>query len=198
MNGIQFFDKLNLKAARIFTIFCRRSFGAFGRGSLVYFPNYLHNTKRMYIGDNVRIMPGCWLMTISEWEGYDYNGKIYIGSGTTIAFDIQISACSTIRIGKNCCIGRGTAIVDHIHDYRILDRPIQSSPITDGKPIVIEDDVFIGVNCVIAPGVHIGRHTFVGANSVVIEDLPSYAMATGNPAKAKKRWDPETGIRSMV
>ena len=192
MDGIRLFDKLNLKAARLFTILSRRAFGSFGRGSLLYFPNYLTNPERMFIGTNVRIMPGCWIMTISEWEGRTYDGEIYIDDDTVIAFDVQVSASSTIHIGKSVGIGRGSMISDHMHDNRAPNRATIYESITSGEPITIEDDVFIGVNCIIGPGVRVGRNTFIGANSVVVDDLPAQSMAAGNPARVIRRYDPQT------
>jgi serine acetyltransferase len=192
MDGIQLFDKLNLKAARLFTIFSRRAFGSFGRGSLLYFPNYFTNPARMFIGTNVKIMPGCWVMTISEWKGSRYDGQLYIGNNSILTFDVQISACSSIRIGEKVVVSRGAVIVDHLHDYRVPEKANVYGPITDGKPITIEDNVFLGAHCTIAPGVHIGRNTFIGANSTVVDDLPANCLAAGSPAKVIRRYDPQT------
>lgn len=189
MDGIRFFDILNLKAARLFTIFSRRAFGSFGRGSLLYFPNYMTNPARMFIGANVRILPRCWVMAISECGGQAYDGKIFIGDDSALSFDVQISANSTIRIGKGVGISRGSVIADHIHDYRGPKQSILNETITNGEPITIEDGVFIGGNCVISPGVHIGRSTFIGANSVVVDDLPPQSMAAGNPAGVICQYD---------
>jgi acetyltransferase-like isoleucine patch superfamily enzyme len=193
MNGILMFNRLNFLMARIFTLLSRKAFGAFGKGSLLYFPNYYANTGRIFIGNDVILMARCWIMTISEWKGRVYNGEIHIGDRTVITSNIQISACSRVSIGNGSTIGQGSAIVDHLHDYGVLNEPIVHAPITEGRPVDIGDEVFIGVNCIIAPGVSIGRHCFIGANSVVIDDLPAYSMATGNPAKIIRHFDPESG-----
>jgi len=192
MDGIRLFDKINLKVARLFTILSRRSFGSFGRGSLLYFPNYVTNPERMFIGTNVKIMPGCWIMTISEWNGCRYDGELYIGDDSVISFNVQISTCSSIRIGKSVLVGRGSVIVDHLHDDCASEKKHAYGPITDGKPIIIDDNVFLGAHSTIAPGVHIGRNTFIGANSTVIDDLPANSMAVGSPAKVIRRYDPQT------
>jgi len=49
----------------------------------------------------------------------------------------------------------------------------------------IEDDVKIGANVTLLPGVHIGRHALIGAGSVVTKDVPSFAIAFGNPARIR-------------
>lgn len=54
---------------------------------------------------------------------------------------------------------------------------------TYGKPIVIEDKVWIGINSTILPGVRIGYGSIVGANSVVTKDVPPMTMVAGNPAR---------------
>ncbi len=54
------------------------------------------------------------------------------------------------------------------------------------KPIVIEDDVWIGANAVILPGVKIGRHSVVAAGAVVNKDVPSGTLVAGVPATVKK------------
>ncbi|MHB1987948.1 MAG: DapH/DapD/GlmU-related protein [Acidimicrobiales bacterium] len=57
------------------------------------------------------------------------------------------------------------------------------------KPVVIEDDVFLGINVIVLPGVHIGKHAYIGAGAVVTSDIPSYSVAVGNPARVVTRWD---------
>ena len=183
------YNKLEVAAARLFTASIKGSFGVFGRGSLVFPPNNLANVENMYFGDRVRILARCWIMTIQEWDGRQYGGRLEIGDNSTILYDVQISACSRVTIGRNVCVSRGSVIVDHLHDYRIIDQPIALGPLTEGRPIVIEDDTFIGVNCVIAPGVHIGKHVFIGANSVVTKDIPSYSMVAGAQAQIIRRYD---------
>ena len=54
------------------------------------------------------------------------------------------------------------------------------------KPIIIEDNVWIGANCMILPGVTIGEGSVISANSVVVKTIPSRVVAGGNPAKVIK------------
>lgn len=65
------------------------------------------------------------------------------------------------------------------------------NPMTDGankinSPIVIEDDVLIGVRCVILKGVTIGARSIIGAGSIVTKSIPADCIAAGNPAKVVK------------
>ncbi|WP_459878754.1 acyltransferase [Desulfothermus naphthae] len=135
---------------------------------------------------------------VEEWQGKKYNSKLIIGNSSVIMDGTQISVVNYIKIGDRVLIGRGCAIVDHLHDYRIIDCPLNIAPLTEGKPIVIEDDVFIGVNTVIAPGVRIGAHSFIGANSVVNVNIPPYSMVAGNPAKIVRSYNHNKGLWEKV
>ena len=55
------------------------------------------------------------------------------------------------------------------------------------KPVVIEDDIWIGANAVILPGVTIGHHTVVAAGAVVTKDVPPHSLVAGVPAKIIKQ-----------
>lgn len=94
-----------------------------------------------------------------------------------------ICCAESITIGKRVAIGANTTITDT--DFHPLD-PIErwKNP-AGGKtaPVVIEDDVFIGMNCLILKGVTIGRGSVIGAGSVVTSDIPPGVIAAGNPAR---------------
>jgi acetyltransferase-like isoleucine patch superfamily enzyme len=64
--------------------------------------------------------------------------------------------------------------LDQYENRRIL--------IDDAKPIIIEKNVWIALNCVILPGTNIGKGSIVGANSVVHGNIPAYSIVVGNPA----------------
>lgn len=94
----------------------------------------------------------------------------------------SICVAERISIGSNVAVGANTVIVDtDFHPLRPQDR--QSDP-QGGKtaPVVIEDNVFIGMNCLILKGVRIGRNSVIGAGSVVSRDVPANVIAAGNPA----------------
>ena len=59
------------------------------------------------------------------------------------------------------------------------------------KPILIRKGAWIGANSVILRGISVGRHSIIGAGSVVTKDVPDYAVVVGNPAKVVKMLDPE-------
>lgn len=93
----------------------------------------------------------------------------------------MIVAAESILIGDRVLIGANSTIVDtDFHPIDWIER--QKNP-EKGKtaPIVIEDDVFIGMNCIILKGVRIGKGSVIGAGSVVACDIPEFSIAAGNP-----------------
>lgn len=115
------------------------------------------------------------------------DGHIVLGehvdlNGTTI------SARSRISIGDNTMIGPNTIIVDH--DGHVAWPPIERwtnhGPVAD---VVIENDVWIGMNCLILKGVKIGSGSIIAAGSVVISDVDPASLYAGNPARKIKVLD---------
>ncbi len=94
-----------------------------------------------------------------------------------------VCAAERITIGRNVTVGANSAIVDT--DFHPLDPRLRRVLPSGGqtRPIVIEDDVFIGMNCLILKGVTIGRGSVIGAGSVVSRDVPPHVIAAGNPAR---------------
>ena len=90
------------------------------------------------------------------------------------------------RIGKNCAIAPNCSIIGINHGFSDLATPIKKQPLTSKGGITIEDDVWIGANCVILDGVVIGKGCVIGAGSVVTKSIPAYSIAFGNPCKVFK------------
>jgi acetyltransferase-like isoleucine patch superfamily enzyme len=98
-------------------------------------------------------------------------------TGTTIV------AAESITIGDRVLVGANSTIVDT--DFHPLDPVERQRDILNGQhaAITIEDDVFIGMNCLILKGVTIGRGSVVGAGSVVTRSVPPGVIVAGNPAQ---------------
>ena len=64
--------------------------------------------------------------------------------------------------------------------------PIRKTAVRLGRPVVIEDKVWIGINATILPGVRVGYGAIIGANSVVTKDVPPMTVVAGNPARTIK------------
>lgn len=124
----------------------------------------------------------------------DGNGaEISIGDGTRI-HGACIHASRSIRIGKNCLIAANCQIIDsHGHSLSFPDVENRIFSCGTSEPVVIEDNVWLAMNCVIMPGVTIGYGAIIGANSVVTKDVPRMCIAVGNPASVVKKFDAVEG-----
>jgi len=109
--------------------------------------------------------------------------RIQIGDHTGISNSLLFAA-ESITIENDVLIGGGCSICDtdfHPTDYQLR---IQNDVKAIGrKPIVIKEGAFIGMNSIILKGVTVGRHSIVGAGSVVTKDIPAGEIWAGNPAK---------------
>jgi virginiamycin A acetyltransferase len=116
------------------------------------------------------------------------------GPGTVIK-----SLKEEIYIGSFSSIGQNVCIVDFNHSFgkisssfihHLVFKEKFITDLTSKGPVIIEEDVFIGSNSVVLPGVRIGRGSVIGAGSVVTKDIPKYSIAVGNPAMViSKRFD---------
>lgn len=137
-------------------------------------------------------------------EVRDYLSRITgreIDSSVTLLPPFYVDYGKNIRIGKGCWIqqgctffdrggitlGNGVFIAPKVNLITINHDPNPDNrSATYGRPIVIEDKVWIGINSTILPGVTIGYGAIVGANSVVTHDVPPMTVVGGNPAKVIK------------
>ncbi|MFZ0369716.1 MAG: sugar O-acetyltransferase [Halobacillus sp.] len=113
----------------------------------------------------------------------DYGYNIHVGEGFFANFNCVFLDVCPIRIGKRVLIGPSVQLYTATHP---MDRATRASGLEAGKPITIGDDVWIGGNAVINPGVTIGDNVIVGAGAVVTKDIPSNVFIGGNPAKTIK------------
>jgi maltose O-acetyltransferase len=89
---------------------------------------------------------------------------------------------ATITLGNHVLVAAGARMITRKHGFAELDRPMADQGYTNA-PIVIEDDVWIGFQSVILPGVTIGQGSIVGAGSVVTRDVAPHSIVGGVPAR---------------
>ncbi|MEJ8756926.1 acyltransferase [Pontibacter sp. H259] len=92
---------------------------------------------------------------------------------------------SNTIIGQNVIMGPDVKIYTRNHKFDLLDIPIQFQGHTNEK-VMIGNDVWLGANVIITPGVKIGNHVVIAAGSVVTKDVEDYAIIGGVPAKVIK------------
>jgi len=148
--------KLSKSSIR-FRYFNRRDkFGHIGKNSVIHNPSMVAGRENVFIGDNVNI---------------DWNNTIY-------------AVNAKITIANDTCIAIGFTAVTGNHrtkpGERIKDR---GNANLEGKPIYIEEEVWIGANVTLLAGSHIGRGAIIAAGAVVKNNIPPYAIVEGNPCK---------------
>jgi len=147
----------------------------------------IQNGSNLYIGHGVTLN--------SRNKGYHINmhspvklfadrpgARIQIGDKTRI-HGTCIHAYQSVEIGCNCLIAANCQIFDgNGHDLSFPDVGNRINTKGTSKPVKIEDNVWIGANSIVLPGVTIGKGSVISANSVVTKDVPSMVVAGGNPA----------------
>jgi len=109
-----------------------------------------------------------------------------VGDHTYIGELNNIRAAGGVRIGSKCLISQGVSIISANHSSA-LGLPItEQASRTDVRGVVIEDDVWIGTNATILPGVTIARGAIVAAGSVVSKSVLAYTIVAGVPARILK------------
>ncbi len=144
-------------------------------------------------------------MDIFPWN------KFRLGTGSTIEDFVTVNnGVGDVIIGNNCRIGMGNTVIGPVtigndvifaqnvvlsglnHGYQDISKSIREQPVTKSL-ITIEDEVWIGANSTVVPGITVGKHSVIAAGSVVTRSIPPYSVAVGNPARVIKQYNPETG-----
>ena len=111
-------------------------------------------------------------------------GDVIIGDYTRIGLHNTI--IGPVRIGNNVNLAQGITVTALNHNFDDTTKRIDQQGVTT-KAVTINDDVWIGANAVILPGVTIGTHSVVAAGAVVSKDVPPYTIVAGVPAKVIKQ-----------
>lgn len=125
--------------------------------------------------------PGLWLQPPFYC---DFGTNITLGERVFFNFNCVILDVAQVTIGSRTLFGPNVQIYAATHPLSHTER---ASGLEYGKPITIGDDVWVGGNSVICPGVTIGARTVIGAGSVVTNDIPADVVAAGNPCRVIKK-----------
>ncbi|MEE0707904.1 MAG: sugar O-acetyltransferase [Gemmiger sp.] len=110
----------------------------------------------------------------------EYGKHIKVGENFYANIGCIMLDVAQITIGKNVLFGPNVSIYTAGHPIHYESR---MSGYEYGVPVAIGDNVWIGGNCVILPGVKIGSNTVIGAGSIVTKEIPDNVLAAGNPCK---------------
>ena len=175
--------------------YCKfRTLFIFPNARIIRFPIDIRGKKYIQVSKGFTTGVGCRI------EAYPKTDKKVLLFGENFQMNdyVHITAMESVKIGNNVLLASKIYISDCSHgsysgdendsypDSIPHDRPLSS------KPVVIEDNVWLGEFVSVLPGVTIGKGTIVGANSVVSKSLPPYVIAVGTPAKPIKKFNFET------
>lgn len=127
-------------------------------------------------GDEVNIEHGAW---------FGSGRGISVGDRSAIGLDALV--IGPVTIGRDVMMGPRCVLLSTNHEFGSTDVPMNAQGFQADRPIVIEDDVWIGAGTTILPGCHIGRGSIVGAGSVVTHSIDPWSVVGGNPARLLRR-----------
>jgi acetyltransferase-like isoleucine patch superfamily enzyme len=155
---------------------------AVGRRCLFRAGGSANHPRVVEIGAHVTLLPG-WSLNDLTPHARVPGPKIRIGSYCTFLPDFQCNAAVSVEIQDYVLTAARVLVTDSDHivdpdgEHTTLCRDFVS------EPVVIEHDCWLGQNAVVCKGVRIGHHSIVGANSVVVEDVPPCSIVGGVPAR---------------
>ena len=183
---LELIQSLIQKLNKLFFLICySNSFKQFGKKSTLSFPFQVDGAKYISVGNQVYIHKGAWLLALKNQKEAP---KLIISNKTYIGRFFHLVCVQKINICKNVLISDKVYISDNLHDYKDITIPIKDQMILSTGGVSIGENSWIGENvCII--GASVGKHCVIGANSVVVRDIPDYSIAVGSPAKVIKRFN---------
>ncbi len=136
----------------------------------------ISNHGRMVIGSRVQLVSTAATLELVTLPG----GTLEIGERTLVNYGGSIAAADSVRIGARCLIGTHAIIMDN--DFHRIE-PERRLEFPKSRPIVLEDNVWLGARVIVLGGVTIGEGSCIGAGSVVNADIPPRSLAVGVPAR---------------
>ncbi|OFY09138.1 MAG: acetyltransferase [Bacteroidetes bacterium GWE2_42_24] len=112
-------------------------------------------------------------------------GDVLIGDRTRIGMSNVL--IGPVTIGNDVIFAQNIVLSGLNHSYQDITIPIHKQGVSR-QEITVEDEVWIGANCVVVAGVTIGKHSVIAAGSVVTKDVPPYSVVVGNPGRVIKQY----------
>lgn len=169
---------------------CARSSGfgmeGFGKGCVIL------GKENICIGENSWFGVGSEVVAYNSHLGQKLNASLNIGNNVRATSRCRITCAGEIVIEDDVLLAPEVFITDHNHGMDPEYKGGYSPQPLQVKSVRIEKGVWLGQRVTILPGVTVGKHSIIGANSVVTRSVPEYCIAVGNPAKVIKRWNLKT------
>jgi len=167
-------------------------FGRIGKRCYMGKPVCLDGTKGIYIGNRVRIYPGCRMETHDEGT-IEVHDDVAIGQN----FHITSGGKSRLVIGAHTTISGNVFVTNIDHEYQSIGVHIMQQPFSV-KETYIGENCFIGYGAAIQAGTKLGKQCIVGTNSVVRGEFPDYSVIVGAPGRVVKKYNQESGVWERV
>jgi acetyltransferase-like isoleucine patch superfamily enzyme len=182
---------------KIKDILYRPTGAVLGDSSYIYPPSRLPFREHLSVGRNTIIRPDSYLCPLRMYREQQFSSYISIGNNVYIGDHAFFVAIHSITLEDGCVVSENVYITDNAHGLHPERGPIMEQPLESKGPVHIGRNSFIGYRACIMPGVTLGEHCIVGANSVVTRSFPGYSMVAGCPArliksysKSTKSWEP--------
>ncbi len=156
---------------------------AMGPRSYIFRPFAINQPHALQLGERCEILADSYI-----WTRESGNPRVQIGDSTYIGRHFYLTAIGSITIGIRCVLSDYVYITDCAHGLAPHAGFILHQPLESKGHVAIGDGCFVGFRAVILPGVTLGAHCVVGANSVVTRSFPPYSMVAGAPARLIKTY----------
>jgi len=133
-------------------------------------------------GKNINIEKGAF---------FGSGAKVNIGDNAGIGINCML--LGEVSIGNNVMMGPEVLFITTTHAHSRVDVPMIEQGYSEERPIIINDDVWLGARCIILPGVVIGKGAIISAAAVVTKNVPNYVVVAGKPAREIKHRLQSTG-----
>jgi acetyltransferase-like isoleucine patch superfamily enzyme len=138
------------------------------------------------LGRDVKVMAFSVLSVEYDRLAGDQRTILEIGDSTYIGELNNIRAAGITKIGRNCLISQGVSVIASNHSYKLHTPIMEQAWRADKVGVEIQDDVWIGTNSTILPGVTVGTGAIIAAGSVVTANVQPFTIVAGVPAKFLK------------
>ncbi|MCC6142626.1 MAG: acyltransferase [Candidatus Hydrogenedentes bacterium] len=161
-----------------------------GTGAKIARPRRIQGAKYISIGQGSRVLPDGELTCLDDYYGQKLRPRLVIGNDVYIGKNACFVCADSITIEDGCVLSDHVYISDNAHGMFPENGPIMRQPLILKGQVRIGRNTFVGYRVVIMPGVVLGEHCIVGANSVVTHSYPAHSMIAGVPARLLKEYDP--------
>lgn len=149
-------------------------------GLFKYIPPPIGDTLRSFV---IRMFSsGFRTWYVREGVTLWFPERLRVGRGTSFNEWVYVVACGGVTIGENVRLAPRVSLISVDHTFSDPSRPVHGQGL-DAQPIVIEDDVWMGMGATVLKGVTVGRGAIVAAGAVVTRDVEPYTIVGGVPAR---------------